>query len=83
MVFVTHNIDEALLLGTRVVLMSASPGRIDKEWRINRPWPRDLNEKGLIDLREEMVNRLQACSCAKGAPVVPMMILPGEDEHGL
>jgi len=76
-VFVTHNIDEALLLGTRVVLMSASPGRIDKEWRIDSPWPRDLNEKKFTEIREEMVKRLQACSCAKGAATAPLIFLSG------
>lgn len=82
-VFVTHNIDEALLLGTRVVLMSASPGRIEKEWRIDSSWPRDLSAKKFMDIREEMVKKLQACSCAKGVVATPMIILLGGDENGL
>lgn len=67
-VFVTHNIDEALMLGTRVVLMSASPGRIEKEWRIDRPWPRDLSSPDMVRMKKEMIGTLQACSCANGAP---------------
>ncbi len=67
-VFVTHNIDEALLLGTRIVLMSPSPGRIEKEWRIDEPWPRDLSDPGLVRMKEEIINMLQACPCANGAP---------------
>jgi len=67
-VFVTHNIDEALILGTRVVLMSASPGRIEREWRIDEPWPRDLASKDMIRIKGEIISMLQACPCANGAP---------------
>ncbi len=37
---VTHDIDEALLLGDRVVLMARHPGRIYQEWQITQPKPR-------------------------------------------
>lgn len=67
-VFVTHSIEEALMLGTRVVLMSASPGRINKEWRIEAPWPRDPLSPGMTFLKKDIVKSLQVCSCANGAP---------------
>ncbi|PZP46605.1 MAG: hypothetical protein DI601_06220 [Azospirillum brasilense] len=37
-VFITHNIDEALILGTRIVIMSARPGRI--KTILDKPLPR-------------------------------------------
>jgi NitT/TauT family transport system ATP-binding protein len=42
-VFVTHNVREAVCLGDRVVVMSPHPGRIAGEFRINLPRPRDIN----------------------------------------
>ncbi len=42
-VFVTHNVREAVCLGDRVVLMSPHPGRIREEFAIDLPRPRDLN----------------------------------------
>jgi len=42
-VLVTHNVREAVLLGDRVILLSAHPGRIREEFRIDLPRPRDLN----------------------------------------
>ena len=67
-VFVTHNIDEALMLGTRIVLMSPSPGRIEKEWRMDEPWPRDLSSPDMVRKKGEIIGMLQACPCANGAP---------------
>jgi len=40
-VFITHNIDEAIFLGQRIVVMSAHPGTIRSEVRIDLPYPRD------------------------------------------
>ncbi len=66
-VFVTHNIEEALMLGTRIVLMSASPGRIEKEWTLEPGWPRDLSSPSMVMLKGEIIGMLQACACANGA----------------
>jgi len=40
-IFVTHNIDEAVVLGDRVIVMTAHPGRIKDEVMIDLPRPRD------------------------------------------
>jgi NitT/TauT family transport system ATP-binding protein len=44
-VFVTHDIDEAVYLGDRVVVLTARPGRIREEVRIDLPRPRSLEIK--------------------------------------
>lgn len=48
--FVTHNIDEALLLGDRVLVFSDPPGRITTEFRIDLPRPRNRMTKEFTDL---------------------------------
>ena len=40
-VFVTHSVEEAVFLATRVVLMSPHPGEIVAEYTIDLPYPRD------------------------------------------
>jgi NitT/TauT family transport system ATP-binding protein len=42
-VFVTHNVREAVSLGDRVVLFSPHPGRIREEFKITLSRPRDIN----------------------------------------
>jgi len=42
-IFVTHNVREAVCLGDRVVLFSPHPGRIRREFAIDLPRPRDIN----------------------------------------
>jgi NitT/TauT family transport system ATP-binding protein len=41
-VFVTHSIEEAIQLSTRVCIITPRPGRIDRVIPIDLPWPRDL-----------------------------------------
>jgi NitT/TauT family transport system ATP-binding protein len=42
MVFITHSIDEAILLGDRIAVMSARPGRIVEVLDMPFGWPRDV-----------------------------------------
>ena len=42
--FVTHDVDEAIALADRVLVMSARPGRIAREWRIPFERPRRLDD---------------------------------------
>ena len=42
-VFVTHNVREAVFLGDRVVLFSPHPGRIREEFKVTLARPRDIN----------------------------------------
>ncbi len=51
-VFVTHDIEEAGFLGDRVVVLSARPGRIREEVRIELPRPRTLEIKKSMQCHE-------------------------------
>jgi NitT/TauT family transport system ATP-binding protein len=44
-VFVTHSIEEAVQLSSRVCVVTPRPGRIDRVIDIDLPWPRDLEVK--------------------------------------
>jgi len=49
-IFVTHNIDEAIVLGSRVLVFSERPGRIASEFKIDLPRPRDRMAKEFTQL---------------------------------
>jgi NitT/TauT family transport system ATP-binding protein len=58
-IFVTHNVREAVCLGDRVILFSPRPGRIEEEFRIDLPRPRDLNSVDLAQRSTEIVRALR------------------------
>ncbi len=57
--FVTHNVREAVALGDRVLVFSPRPGRIVREFRINLPRPRSLEDHALVDEAAEIVRVLR------------------------
>jgi NitT/TauT family transport system ATP-binding protein len=57
-VFVTHNVREAVRLGQRVVLMSSRPGRISREWSVELSQPRAIESPGVSALATEITRQL-------------------------
>ncbi|MFD7416577.1 ABC transporter ATP-binding protein [Kitasatospora purpeofusca] len=57
--FVTHNVREAVRLAQRVVLLSSRPGRVAKEWTIDLPQPRRIESAGVADLSIEITEELR------------------------
>ena len=53
-VFVTHDLDEAIALGQRVVLMAAGPGRIQRVIDIDLPYPRERTSDAFARVRRDL-----------------------------
>jgi ABC-type nitrate/sulfonate/bicarbonate transport system ATPase subunit len=58
MVLVTHDVDEAVYLGDRVVVMQPRPGRIKKIFDIDVAHPRDRSDPALKSLTEQVRSQI-------------------------
>ena len=58
-IFVTHNVREAVRLGQRVVLLSSRPGRVSQTWDVDLPQPRAIEDAGVGELSREITSRLR------------------------
>jgi ABC-type nitrate/sulfonate/bicarbonate transport system ATPase subunit len=75
-IFITHNIEEAVLLGDRVVVMTARPGRIKEIVAIELPRPRDVTSAEFNEIRrrigallEDEVQAAFAATRVQGGPM--------------
>ncbi len=58
MVMVTHDVDEALYMGTRVLVMAPRPGRIRADLAIDMAYPRNRTSKKFLDYRSQIMEML-------------------------
>jgi NitT/TauT family transport system ATP-binding protein len=65
-IFVTHNVREAVRLGDRVVLMTPRPGRVAQLWDVDIPRPRELDSFEVSGLAHEITGRLRAGAVSNG-----------------
>jgi sulfonate transport system ATP-binding protein len=54
MILVTHDIEEAIYLADRVVIMAANPGRIRQEVQVDLPRPRDRSDYAFLAIRKQI-----------------------------
>jgi NitT/TauT family transport system ATP-binding protein len=52
--FVTHDIEEAIQLADRVLVMSNRPATIQEIVNVNLPRPRDLDSAGYLEKRDRI-----------------------------
>jgi NitT/TauT family transport system ATP-binding protein len=57
-IFVTHSVEEAVYLAQRVVIMTASPGRVKSTLPIPLAYPRNRADAAFIALREQIVGSI-------------------------
>ena len=57
-IMVTHDVDEAIYMGTRVLVMDSNPGRIVADIKIPEEFPRDRSSESFVAYRNDILNKL-------------------------
>ncbi|MCP3942295.1 MAG: ABC transporter ATP-binding protein [Desulfobacteraceae bacterium] len=64
-VFVTHDIDEAIRLGNKIILLGGNPANITDSFEINEKYPRDQNHPRFKEIRVKILERFKNAYMAK------------------
>jgi ABC-type nitrate/sulfonate/bicarbonate transport system ATPase subunit len=67
MLLVTHDIDEAIYMSDRIVLMTPRPGRIERVIPVGLDRPRQRSSAGFLGLRAEILEMLHLAGSGEGA----------------
>ena len=57
--FITHNIEEAVYLAERVIILSQKPSTIKKEIKVDLPRPRDFSDPEFLRIRKEVTDLIR------------------------
>jgi NitT/TauT family transport system ATP-binding protein len=57
--FVTHNIEEAVYLAERIIVLTNKPTKIKQELTVNIPHPRDVTSPEFVKIREEVTDLIK------------------------
>ena len=57
--FITHSVEEAIFFADRIIMLSAGPGKIKKEFMIDFPRPRLIDAPDFIALRADLLNQIR------------------------
>ncbi|WP_024510788.1 ABC transporter ATP-binding protein [Bradyrhizobium sp. ARR65] len=66
-VFVTHSVDEALVLGNKIVVMTRRPGRIRDLVEFDLPRPRDVTGAEFNDMKRYVLNLIKEVATKEAA----------------
>jgi ABC-type nitrate/sulfonate/bicarbonate transport system ATPase subunit len=69
MLLVTHDIDEAIYMSDRILIMTQAPGRIDREIGVDLTRPRDRTSDSFLRFRSEILEHLHFAGKAAGRSV--------------
>ena len=58
-VFITHNIEEALKVGKKIVILSNRPARVMHLIELESKIPRDINDENMVSLKLDIQKRFQ------------------------
>ena len=67
MLLVTHDVEEAIYLSDRIIVMHSGPGRIASDIRVDLPWPRDRASHAFADVRRQILLDMDAYAMEKAA----------------
>jgi ABC-type nitrate/sulfonate/bicarbonate transport system ATPase subunit len=68
MLFVTHDIDEAIYMSDRIVIMTPRPGRIERVIPVQLPRPRQRNSDEFLRLRGDILEMLHFAGASAELP---------------
>ena len=57
--FITHNLEEAVYLAEKILILSNKPARIKDEVFVDLPRPRDIADEKFVEIRKKITEEIK------------------------